>query len=85
MDGEIEQYVVAVRADTQGFARDVAAMRGELEGPLAAGVGRDNPLKSSHNLAVDSDARHCRIPAVPGQFVLCCATGKNTTPEAGLR
>lgn len=44
MDGEIEQYVVAVRADTQGFARDVAAMRGELEGPLAAGVGRAGRL-----------------------------------------
>ena len=44
MDGEIEQYVVAVRADTAGFARDVAAMRGELEGPLAAGVGRAGRL-----------------------------------------
>ena len=44
MDGEIEQYVVAVRADTQGFARDIAAMRSELEGPLAAGVGRAGRL-----------------------------------------
>lgn len=40
MDEEIETLVVSVRADTAGFARDVAAMRGELEGPLAAGVGR---------------------------------------------
>lgn len=40
MDEEIERMVVSVRADTAGFARDVAAMRGELEGPLAAGVGR---------------------------------------------
>ena len=40
MDEEIERLVVSVRADTAGFARDVAAMRGELEGPLAAGVAR---------------------------------------------
>lgn len=40
MDDEIERLVVSVRADTAAFARDVAVMRGELEGPLAAGVGR---------------------------------------------
>ena len=40
MDDEIEQLVVSVRADTAGFARDVATMRGQLEGPLAAGAGR---------------------------------------------
>ena len=40
MDEQIERMVVSVRADTAAFARDVAAMRGELEGPLAAGVGR---------------------------------------------
>jgi hypothetical protein len=40
MDEEIERLVVSVRADTGAFARDVAAMRGELEGPLAAGAGR---------------------------------------------
>lgn len=40
MEEEIERLVVSVRADTAGFARDVASMRGELEGPLAAGVGR---------------------------------------------
>lgn len=40
MDEQIERMVVSVRADTQAFARDVAAMRGELEGPLASGVGR---------------------------------------------
>ena len=39
MDEEIERLVVSVRADTSGFARDVAAMRGELEGPLAQGAG----------------------------------------------
>lgn len=40
MDEEIERLVVSVRADTGAFARDVGAMRGELEGPLAAGAGR---------------------------------------------
>jgi len=40
MDEEIERLVVSVRADTAAFARDVATMRGELEGPLATGVGR---------------------------------------------
>lgn len=40
MDQEIEEVVVRVRADTAAFARDVTAMRGELEGPLAAGVAR---------------------------------------------
>ena len=40
MDDEIERLVVSVRADTSGFARDVSAMRGELEGPLVAGAGR---------------------------------------------
>lgn len=40
MDEEIERLVVSVRADTSAFARDVAAMRGELEGPLVAGAGR---------------------------------------------
>lgn len=40
MDDEIERLVVSVRADTTAFSRDVSAMRGELEGPLAAGAGR---------------------------------------------
>ena len=40
MDEEIEQLLVSVRADTAAFARDVADMRGQLEGPLAAGVDR---------------------------------------------
>lgn len=40
MDEEIERLVVSVRADTTGFARDVASMRGELEGPLVSGAGR---------------------------------------------
>jgi len=40
MKDEIDRLVVSVRADTQGFARDVAAMRAELEGPFAAGAAR---------------------------------------------
>jgi hypothetical protein len=38
MADEIETLLVAVRADTQLFARDVAAMKGELTGPLAKGA-----------------------------------------------
>ena len=38
MDEEIERLLIQIRADTQGFSRDVATMRGELEGPLVAGI-----------------------------------------------
>jgi len=38
MDEVIDQLVVSVRADTAAFARDVAAMRGQLDGPLATGA-----------------------------------------------
>ena len=40
MDDEIEQLMVSVRADTQGFARDVAVMRGQIDGPLSDGLAR---------------------------------------------
>lgn len=40
MDEEIDRLVIAVRADTQGFARDLLAMRQDLEGPLANGAER---------------------------------------------
>lgn len=40
MDDEVERLVISVRADTAAFARDVATMRGELEGPLIEGVAR---------------------------------------------
>lgn len=38
MDEEIERLVIGVRADTAGFARDVAEMRAQLDGPLAGGA-----------------------------------------------
>jgi len=38
MADEIETLLVAVRADTQLFARDVAMMKAELAGPFAAGA-----------------------------------------------
>jgi hypothetical protein len=52
MDEQIDTLVVSVRADTAAFARDVASMRGQLEGPLATGVSRagqliDNALASA--------------------------------------
>jgi hypothetical protein len=40
MDEEVERLLVSVRADTAGFARDVAEMRGQLDGPFAAGAER---------------------------------------------
>lgn len=40
MDEEIDRLIISVRADTATFTKDVAAMRGELEGPLVAGAGR---------------------------------------------
>ncbi len=40
MADEIETLLVAVRADTHVFARDVAAMKAELTGPFAAGAER---------------------------------------------
>ncbi len=40
MDEELDTLVLKVRADTQGFARDVETMRGAIEGPLADGVER---------------------------------------------
>lgn len=40
MDEEIERLVVSVRADTEGFDKDVAAMRASLDGPFAAGVDK---------------------------------------------
>jgi phage-related minor tail protein len=55
MDDEIERLVVSVRADTSAFARDVASMRGELEGPLAAGAGRaGNMIERSLAKAITS-------------------------------
>lgn len=47
MDEEIERLVVSVRADTQGFARDVGEMRGLLAGPFGAGVERAGQLLES--------------------------------------
>jgi hypothetical protein len=40
MDEEIDRLLVSVRADTRAFASDVAAMRAELDGPLADGLER---------------------------------------------
>ena len=38
MGDEIDEMVVAVRADTGAFRREVAALRGELEGSLGSGA-----------------------------------------------
>ena len=44
MDEEIERLTVSVRADTQGFARDVADLRAQLDGPLGSSVNRAGAL-----------------------------------------
>ena len=44
MDEEIDRLIVSVRADTQGFARDVADMKGQLDGPLGDGVDKAGRL-----------------------------------------
>lgn len=44
MDEEIDRLVVSVRADTRSFARDIADMRGELEGTLGTGAERAGRL-----------------------------------------
>jgi len=40
MSEEIETLIVGVRADVSGFSRDVADMRGALEGPLVSGADK---------------------------------------------
>ena len=48
MDEEIDRLIIGIRADTRGFARDIAEMRGSLEGPFGAGVEKaGNLLESS--------------------------------------
>jgi len=44
---EIERLVVSVRADTAGFAKDVADMQGLLDGPFAAGLERAGSVLES--------------------------------------
>lgn len=38
MGDEVDETVIAVRADTGAFRRDIAALRGELEGALGSGA-----------------------------------------------
>lgn len=53
MDEEIERLVVSVRADTAGFAKDVADMKGQLDGPFASGLERaGSALQSTLSRAI---------------------------------
>ncbi len=47
MDEEIQRLVIGVRADTQGFAKDIADMKGSLEGTFGAGVERAGAILES--------------------------------------
>jgi len=40
MGEDLDEMIVRVRADTRGFARDVAEMRAAIDGPLQAGADR---------------------------------------------
>ncbi|MDR6852146.1 phage-related minor tail protein [Sphingomonas sp. BE123] len=40
MGEDLDEMMVRVRADTRGFARDVAEMRAAIDGPLQAGADR---------------------------------------------
>lgn len=53
MDEEIERLVISVRADTAGFAKDVADMKSEIDGPLASGMERaGSALETSLSRAI---------------------------------
>ncbi len=55
MDQEIDRLLVSVRADTQGFARDLATMCGDLDGPFGDGLKRaGNVLESTLTRAIRS-------------------------------
>lgn len=47
MTEEIDRLIVSVRADTQGFARDVADMKNLLDGPFGAGIEKAGSLLES--------------------------------------
>lgn len=53
MDSEIERLVVSIRADTSAFSKDVAEMKGQLDGPFAKGLERaGSALESSLSRAI---------------------------------
>lgn len=51
MDEEIEQLLVSVRADTQGFLRDCDTMRKAIDGQLIEGLGRAGKVLENGLLA----------------------------------
>ena len=65
MDDIVEKMVVSVRADTQGFARDIADMRQGLEGPLASGAEKaGRAIEAVHSRAVASESVQARVAMV---------------------
>lgn len=71
MDEEIDRLVIGVRADTQGFARDVAAMRDMLDGPFGKGAERaGHTLEAALSRAMRTgklgfeDLRHIALSAL---------------------
>ncbi|MEP3224891.1 MAG: tail tape measure protein [Parasphingorhabdus sp.] len=47
MDEEIERLVIAIRADTKGFSKDVADMQALVDGPFSSGMERAGSVLQS--------------------------------------
>lgn len=55
MADQVDELVVQLRADGSDLRREVAALKGELEGPLSAGAARaGNAIESALNRAVQT-------------------------------
>ena len=86
MDEQIERMVVSVRADTQGFARDVAAlygyeaMRVVLDALRTA--GRDSSKWAGRYIGAPAAAKG---PSVCGHAAMHRADTGRTRPQAGAR
>ncbi len=88
MDEEIERLVVRVRADTAGFAQDVATMQASLDGPFAGGVDRaGRAVETTLARAIRSgklgfdDLRDTAIKVL-GEIAAAAVVGA-VTPESG--
>ena len=84
MDEEIERLVIAVRADTQGFARDVGEMRRTLDGPFGEGVTRAGTLlENSLVRAIRTGNRVAAnvMPPAPGPNKAATQARQEVRPE----
>ncbi len=61
MDDEIDELIVAVRADTQGFAADMRAMRSEFDTTVLGGFERAGKVLERGLLSAIRQGRLCRL------------------------